>query len=139
MHDLLFTPFDSVRCENIAVNQKASVDNFSGERGVTLSGGQKQRVAIARALVKNPSLLVLDEATSALDAESEKIVQEALDTVCKGRTVLVIAHRLSTIRNANLIAVVSKGRIAELGTHDQLRRKGGIYTYLIQQQEVLGA
>ena len=112
---------------------------FSGERGVTLSGGQKQRVAIARALVKNPSLLVLDEATSALDAESEKIVQEALDTVCKGRTVLVIAHRLSTIRNANLIAVVSKGRIAELGTHDQLRRKGGIYTYLIQQQEVLGA
>ena len=128
-----------MRCENIAVNQKASVDNFSGERGVTLSGGQKQRVAIARALVKNPSLLVLDEATSALDAESEKIVQEALDTVCKGRTVLVIAHRLSTIRNANLIAVVSKGRIAELGTHDQLRRKGGIYTYLIQQQEVLGA
>ena len=119
--------------------KKASVDNFSGERGVTLSGGQKQRVAIARALVKNPSLLVLDEATSALDAESEKIVQEALDTVCKGRTVLVIAHRLSTIRNANLIAVVSKGRIAELGTHDQLRRKGGIYTYLIQQQEVLGA
>ena len=83
--------------------------------------------------------MVLDEATSALDAESEKIVQEALDTVCKGRTVLVIAHRLSTIRNANLIAVVSKGRIAELGTHDQLRRKGGIYTYLIQQQEVLGA
>ena len=82
---------------------------------------------------------MLDEATSALDAESEKIVQEALDTVCKGRTVLVIAHRLSTIRNANLIAVVSKGRIAELGTHDQLRRKGGIYTYLIQQQEVLGA
>jgi len=110
-----------------------------GERGVTLSGGQKQRVAIARALVKNPSLLVLDEATSALDAESEKVVQEALDSVCKGRTVLVIAHRLSTVKNANLIAVISKGKIAEMGTHEELKRKGGIYSYLIRQQEVLGA
>jgi len=135
--------------EVIEASQAANADSFIkgfpegyatvlGERGVTLSGGQKQRVAIARALVKNPSLLVLDEATSALDAESEKVVQEALDTVCRGRTVLVIAHRLSTVKNADLIAVIAKGKIAELGTHQQLKqRSDGIYSYLIKQQEVM--
>jgi len=125
-----------------AANAHAFIQKFPngyqtivGERGVTVSGGQKQRIAIARALLKNPSILILDEATSALDAESEKIVQEALDNVCKGRTVLVIAHRLSTIKNADMIAVIADGKVAELGTHSQLKKLGGIYSQLIRQQE----
>ncbi|KAL1129860.1 hypothetical protein AAG570_012804 [Ranatra chinensis] len=105
-----------------------------GERGVTISGGQKQRIAIARALIKNPAILILDEATSALDAESEKIVQKTLEQVCKGRTVLVIAHRLSTIQDADIIVVLNKGIIVEVGNHQSLCKKKGAYYSLMNQQ-----
>jgi subfamily B ATP-binding cassette protein MsbA len=111
-------------------------DTNIGERGNKLSGGQKQRVSIARAIFKNPSLLILDEATSALDTESEVLVQEALEHLLDGRTSLVIAHRLSTIRNADNIIVLSKGKISETGTHDELMQLRGIYYKLSSMQGI---
>jgi ATP-binding cassette subfamily B protein len=105
-----------------------------GERGVKLSGGQKQRVAIARALLKDPRVLILDEATSALDAESEHLVQEALDRLMVGRTTMVIAHRLSTVREADRVCVLEHGALAQQGTHDELVAADGIYRRLVQHQ-----
>ncbi len=110
------------------------LDTFLGERGVRLSGGQRQRIAIARAILRNPALLLLDEATSALDAESEQIVQVALDEVMKERTTLVIAHRLATILKADRIVVLDKGRIDAIGTHAELIRAGGLYARLAALQ-----
>jgi ATP-binding cassette subfamily B protein len=103
---------------------------FVGERGVKLSGGQKQRISIARVFLKNPPILILDEATSALDNESEKIVQDSLEKLAKGRTTLTIAHRLSTIRNAKTILVLTDHGIEEQGSHEALMAKGGLYARL---------
>ena len=107
-----------------------------GDRGMKLSGGQRQRLSIARAVLKNPEILILDEATSALDTESEKLVQDALNSLLKGRTSIVIAHRLSTVHNADKIIVIDHGRIAEQGTHEELMARGGIYSKLIEMQSV---
>lgn len=109
-------------------------DTFLGERGVRLSGGQRQRIAIARAMLKNPPLLLLDEATSALDAESERMVQAALESAMQGRTTLVVAHRLATVQKADRILVLDHGRLVEQGTHAELVSRGGIYARLAALQ-----
>jgi subfamily B ATP-binding cassette protein MsbA len=119
----------------IASDLPKGYDTFIGERGQRLSGGQRQRIAIARALLKNAPILILDEATSALDTESELLVQEALSNLMMNRTSFVIAHRLSTIRRADAILVLERGRIVEIGRHDELLARGdGLYATLYQMQ-----
>lgn len=121
---------------NFIMESPEGYDTNIGDRGAKLSGGQRQRLSIARAVLKNPDLLILDEATSALDTESEKLVQDALTKVLKGRTSVVIAHRLSTIMNADRIFVIDEGRIVEQGKHDELLAKGGVYAKLVELQNV---
>ena len=148
--NILYGRLDATREEVMAAAQAANAHNFIlqlpdgyetqiGERGCQLSGGQRQRIAIARAILKNPRILILDEATSALDAESERLVQDALDKLMVGRTTFVIAHRLSTIQRADRILVLEKGRMAECGSHADLLDAGGLYCklYSLQTEEPL--
>ena len=116
------------------LEQPNGFETMIGEKGVRLSGGQRQRIAIARAILKNPSILILDEATSSLDTESEYLVQKAIDNLLVDRTVLVIAHRLTTVENADTIIVMKDGQIVDLGSHDDLLKKDGLYTRLYKKQ-----
>ena len=143
--NILYGRLDATEEEVIEAAKRANIHDYImtlehgydtqiGERGVRLSGGQKQRLSIARVFLKNPPILILDEATSALDNTTEILIQQALDELCRGRTTLVVAHRLSTIKNADEIAVIADGKIAEQGTHDELIAKNGLYADLYSLQ-----
>ncbi len=143
--NILYGRLDATEEEVITAAKRANIhdyimempegyDTVIGERGVRLSGGQKQRLSIARVFLKDPAILILDEATSALDNTTELLIQRALDELCKGRTTIVVAHRLSTIKNADEIAVISRGRIVEQGSHEELMKLNGTYAQLYNLQ-----
>ncbi|HKP00485.1 MAG TPA: ABC transporter ATP-binding protein [Nitrospiraceae bacterium] len=129
-HDIVVAASRAAHAHEFIMSFPDQYRTIVGEKGINLSGGQRQRIAIARAIVKNPRILLLDEATSALDSESERLVQEALEQLMKGRTTFVIAHRLTTIQRADRILVLNKGRLVETGTHAELMERKGLYQYL---------
>jgi ATP-binding cassette subfamily B protein len=132
--DDLKSALDSAQLSNLMANLPEGLDTMVGDRGYRLSGGEKQRLAIARVLLKHPDIVILDEATAHLDSESEKAIQQALQTALIGRTSLVIAHRLSTVQSADQILVIGHGQIVESGTHAQLIKKKGLYAELYKTQ-----
>jgi ABC-type multidrug transport system fused ATPase/permease subunit len=143
--NILFGRADATEAEMVEAAQVANAHEFIselpdgydtviGERGVKLSGGQRQRIAIARAILKDAPILILDEATSSVDAETEALIQQALERLMVGRTTIVIAHRLSTIRSADLICVLEGSEIVEMGTHEELMRHAGLYRRLNEVQ-----
>ncbi|MFT8871218.1 MAG: ABC transporter ATP-binding protein [Sporolactobacillus sp.] len=135
--DAVWQALGDAQLKETVLSMPQQLDTVIGERGVKLSGGQKQRLSIARMFLKNPSILILDEATSALDAETESAVQSSLAALARGRTTLIIAHRLATVRNADRIVVVADHGIAEVGSHEELMARGGVYRSLYESQFVI--
>ena len=126
----------AANAHGFAVSLAEGLDTGVGEAGNKLSGGQKQRLSIARAILNDPPIMIMDEATSALDTESERLVQDALEKLTEGRTSFVIAHRLSTVQHADRIIVIDKGEIVEIGNHNELLEKNGLYKRLVDLQDL---
>jgi ABC-type multidrug transport system fused ATPase/permease subunit len=130
----VFAAAKAAQAHEFILHLPVGYETVVGERGITLSGGQRQRVAIARALLMNPRILILDDSLSSVDTQTEKLIQEALDTLMEGRTTFVIAHRLSTVRRADLIVVMDQGRIVQRGKHNDLLAEGGLYREIYDLQ-----
>jgi len=129
----------AARAHEFIIEKEDGYDTYIGEGGAALSGGEKQRVAIAQAILHDPPILILDEATSSVDSETEKAIQEAIANLIRNRTTIAIAHRLGTLRNAHRLIVIEDGRIAEIGTHDELIAEGGMYAALVKTQTELSS